>query len=236
MHKGQHKNLERGINGNCWSRDFLQYGIEQWDDIRSRFVDIERGDSFNGRCVDDRKVELLVGGPEMDEQVEGAVDHVVDDGVRPIDFVDDDNGFVPQRQRFPQHEGRLRHRTFFGIDQNQHTVHHPERAFHFPAEIGMARCIDNIDFHPVVDDAGVFGPDRNPTLPFLVHRIHNAFAHIIDLAMDMRLAQHCVDQGCFAVIDVSDDRDIADIASTVLRGAYGGHGDGASLMTKMTPR
>ncbi|CUS32497.1 hypothetical protein COMA1_10655 [Candidatus Nitrospira nitrosa] len=100
----------------------------------------------------------------------------------------------------------------------------------------MARRIDNVDFHSIVDDAGVFGPDRNPTLPFLIHRIHNAFAHVIDLAMDVSLAEYGIDQGRFAVIDVGDDRDIADIAATVLRGAYGGHGDSASLMTKMTPR
>src|SRR5574337_1024714 len=158
----------------------------------------------------------------MDEQVEGAVDDVVDDGVRSVDLVDDDDGFVPKRQGFPQHEGRLRHGTFFRIDQNQYTVHHPERAFHFTAEIGMAWSIDNVDFYPVIDDAGVLGPDRDPTLPFLVHRVHDAFAHIVDLAMDVSLAEHRIDQGRFAVIDVGDNGDIPNITATVMGGSYCG--------------
>ncbi|CUS37286.1 conserved hypothetical protein [Candidatus Nitrospira nitrificans] len=235
MHKRQHKNLERGIDGNGGGGNLLQHGIEQRDDIGSRFVDIERGDSFNGRRVDDREIKLLVGGSQMNEQVEGAVDDVVDDRIRPVNLVDDDNGFVSERQGFPQHEGCLGHGAFFGIDQNQHPIHHAQRAFHFTAEIGMARRIDDVDFHPVVDDAGIFGPDRDPTLPFLIHRIHDALAHIVDLAMDVRLAEHGIDQGCFAVIDVGDDGYIPNITSTVLRGACSGHGDGASFMTKRRP-
>ena len=154
---------------NRWSRNLFQDGIEERDDIGSRLVDIERGDPFDGRCVDNGEIELFVRGPQMDEEVEGAVDHIVDDRVRPIDLVDDDDGLVSERQSFPQHERRLRHGAFFRIDQNQHAIHHAEGAFHLTAEIGMARRIHNIDLHAVVDDAGVFRTDRDPALPLLIH-------------------------------------------------------------------
>ena len=113
----------------------------------------------------------------------------------------------------------------------------PQSPFDFTAEIGMARRIDDVDLHALVDHAGVLGPDRDPALTFLVHRVHDPFAHIVDLAMDMGLAEHGVDQCRFAMVDVGDDGDIPDIASTVLRGAYGGHDGNISLMDKKkTPR
>jgi hypothetical protein len=66
---------------------------------------------------------------------------------------------------------------------------------------------------------GVFGPDRNAALPFLVHRVHDALTHVIDLPMDMGLSQDGIDQRSFAVVDVGDDGDVPDIVPAVVGGA-----------------
>ena len=41
--------------------------------------------------VDDREVELVLGGVEVDEEVVDLVQHLLDPGVRPVDLVDDDD-------------------------------------------------------------------------------------------------------------------------------------------------
>ena len=56
-----------------------------------------------------------------------------------------------------------------------------------------------------------------PALALLIHRVHDAFAHIINLTMHVSLAQHGVDQCGFAVVDVRDDGDVADVGPTTLR-------------------
>ena len=105
---------------------------------------------------------------------------------------------------------------FFGVDQDEHAVHHAQGPFDFTAEVGVARRIDDIDLHALVDHAGVLGSDRDSALTFLVHRVHDPFAHIVDLAMDMGLSEHGIDQCRLAMVDVGDDRDISNIAPAVV--------------------
>ena len=109
----------------------------------------------------------------------------------------------------------MRHGPLFRVDQDEDTVHHAQGSFDFTAEVGVARRIDDIDLHALVDHAGVFGPDCDPALTFLVHRVHDPFAHVVDLAMDMGLSEHGVNECRFAMVDVGDDRDIPDIAPSV---------------------
>jgi hypothetical protein len=130
---------------------------------------------------------------------------------------------VPECQRFPEHEGGLRHWSFFCVDQNEDAVHHAQGALHFSAEISMARCVDNVDFDALVDDARIFGADRDAPFAFLVHGIHDALAHVIDLSMDVGLPQQGIHKRRLPVVHVGDDRDVADVVPAFVWYAKVGH-------------
>ena len=153
----------------------------------------------------------------MHEEIERAIHDIVDDGIGTVDFVDYNNGFMAESQSLPQDERGLRHRPFFGIDKDQYPIHHAERAFHLSTEIRMARRIDDVDLDAFIDHARILGTNGDTSLAFLIHRIHDAFAHVVDLAMHMRLTEHGIDEGRFAVIDVRDDGDIANVGPATLR-------------------
>ena len=72
----------------------------------------------------------------------------------------------------------------------------------------MAGCVDNIDFRAVVHDGGIFGQNGDPAFAFKIIRVHNAFGNAFILTENVALTQHRVDQCSFAVVNVSDDRDI----------------------------
>jgi hypothetical protein len=80
----------------------------------------ERRPAVQAGGEDHREVELLLGGAELVEQLEGGVDHVVGARAGSVDLVDDDDGLEAQRQRLLGDEARLRHRAFDGVDQQQH--------------------------------------------------------------------------------------------------------------------
>ena len=64
-----------------------------------------------GAGVEDREVELVLGGVEVDEQVVDLVQHFLDARVGAVDLVDDDDRRQPALERLAQHEPRLRQRT-----------------------------------------------------------------------------------------------------------------------------
>ena len=123
----------------------------------------------------------------MDKQIEGAVHHVIDDSVRTVDFIDDHNGLMAEGECLPEHEGGLGHRTFLGVDQNKHPIHHAERTLDLAAEVGVAGRIDDVNLHSLIRHTRVLGTDGDTPFTFLIHGIHDAFAHVVDLAMDMCL-------------------------------------------------
>ena len=83
--------------------------------------------------------------------------HRIGAGVGLVDFVDDDDRAQAQRQRLGGNELGLRHRPFRRVDQQQHAIDHTENAFHFAAEIGVARRIDDVDADIVPDHRAAFG-------------------------------------------------------------------------------
>ena len=134
-----------------------------------------------------------------------------------IDLVDHHDGPETQRQRLASHEFGLRHGAFGTVDQQNHAVDHGQDAFHLGTEIGVAGRIDDIDPVTVPFDAGAFGEDGDPAFLFQVVRIHRAFFHALIVAEGAGLAEQLIHQCGLAVVDVSDDRHVAQIF-----GAQGG--------------
>ena len=164
-----------------------------------------------GRAVEDRKVELLVGGVERGEQVEHFVDHLDGAGVGAVDLVDHDDGFEAHLQRLRHHEFGLRQRTLSGVDQHQGAVHHVEDAFDLAAEVGVAGGVDDVDARALPIDRGSLGQDGDAALALEIVRVHGAVDLALVLAVDPRLLQQAVDQRGLAVVDVGDDGDVAKV-------------------------
>ncbi len=74
----------------------------------------------------------------------------------------------------------------------------------------MARGVDDIDVGAVVFDGTILREDGDPAFLLNVVRVHHAFNHLLVVAEGACLAQELVDQSGLAMIDVSDDGDIAD--------------------------
>src|SRR3546814_12421854 len=68
-------------------------------------------------------------------------------------------------------------------------------------------------------DGGAFGQDGDPALLFQVARIHGALFHALVVAEGAGLAEKLVDKRRLAMIDVGDDRHVAEAHSKIPDGA-----------------
>ena len=170
-----------------------------------------------GRAVDDREIELLVGGVERGEQVE----HFVDDLGRPrvvlVDLVDADDRLQADLQRLADHEFGLRHRPFGGVDQHDGAVDHRQNPLDLAAEIGVAGGVDDIDAHVLPHDRRRLGENGDAALAFEVVGVHHALGDALVLAEGARLLQQPVDERRLAVVDVGDDGDVAQFHGQALK-------------------
>ncbi len=164
-----------------------------------------------GRTVENRKIELLVGGIERGEQIEDFVRHLGRPRVRAVHLVDHDNRPQTELERLRHHEFGLRQRAFGGVDQHQRAVDHVQDALDLAAEIGMARGIDDVDAGLLPQDRGRLGEDGDAALALQIVGIHRALGDALVLAERAGLLQETVDQGGFAMVDMRDDRDVAEI-------------------------
>ncbi len=192
-------------------RDVLEDEIEQRRHRLLRAIDALRHPAFLGRAVEHGKVELLFGRVERGEQVEHLARDHLRAGVRPVDLVDGDDRPQPDLERLGDDELGLRQRPLGGIDEDDRAVHHVEDALDLAAEVGVAGGIDDVDPGVLPDDRGRLGEDRDPTLALEIIGVHCAFGDTLVLAEGTRLLQEAVDQRGLAMVDVGDDRDVAQL-------------------------
>ena len=103
-----------------------------------------------GDAVDDREVELVDVGVEVEEQVLDLVDDLGDAGVGTVDLVDHEDHRQLGLERLAQHEAGLGERALGGVDEQQHAVDHRQRPLDLAAEVGVARGVDDVDLHVAV--------------------------------------------------------------------------------------
>ncbi len=175
-----------------------------------------------GRTVQNREIELFVGGVEGCEQVEHFVDHLDRTRVRTVDFVDDDDGLEAHAQRLGHHEFGLRQRAFGGVNQHQSAVDHIQNALDLAAEIGMARRIDDVDARAFPFDRRGLGQNGDAALALEVVGIHRPLDLALVGAVDAGLLQQTVDQSGFAMVDVRDNGDVTKIHSPGFQKRGGG--------------
>ena len=80
-------------------------------------------------------------------------------------------------------------------------------ALDLPAEVGMPRRVDEVQAHAVPPDRCRLCEDRDAALALLVVRIEHSIDEVLVGTEDAGGAQHRVDQGRLAVVDVRDERD-----------------------------
>ena len=161
--------------------------------------------------VDDRELDLVLGGAEVDEQLVDLVDDLGDARVRAVDLVDHEDHRQVALERLAQDEARLRQRALGGVDEQQDAVDHRQPALDLAAEVGVAGGVDDVELHAVVTDRRVLGEDRDALLALEIHRVHDAVIDVLVLAEGAGLPQHRVDERGLAVVDVGDDRDVAEV-------------------------
>ena len=116
-------------------------------------------------------------------------------------------------QRFPQYILGLWHRSFIGIHQQQHAVHHVQNPFYFAAKVSVPWCIQNVDLATIVNYGSIFCQDSNATFPFLIIGVHDTFLHHLIGTENPALFQHGVDQRGLTMVYVGNDGNITQIIS-----------------------
>ena len=159
--------------------------------------------------VEDGEVELMLVGVEVDEEVVDLVEDFLRARVGAVDLVDDDDGRQFGFEGLGKDVARLRQRAFGGVDEEHDAIDHFEGALDFAAEVGVAGGVDDVDFAAAVVDGGVLGEDGDAALALELVGVHDALGDLLIGAEGAGLAQHGVDEGGLAVVDVGDDGDIA---------------------------
>jgi hypothetical protein len=148
-------------------------------------------------------------GPEVHEELVDLVEDLGRAGVRTIDLVDRDDDRKVTGHRFLEDVPGLRQRTLGGVDEEEDRVDHEQRPLDLAAEVGVTRGVDDVQAGSRVIDGRLLGEDRDALLALQVARVEDAIDHGLVRAERARLAEHRVDEGRLAVVDVGDDGNVA---------------------------
>src|SRR6478609_4942917 len=192
-------------------RDVVDDRLEEGSHVLLLLAEVVHHVAVAARAVNDRGVELLLGGIELHQELEHLVVHLGRVRVVAVDLVDDDHDLQAVGERLAVHETGLGLGTVIGVDDQQHAVDHAEGALDFAAEVGVAGRVQDVDNLVLPVDGRVLGLDRDALLLFEVHGVHGALFDALVGAVDTALLEELVDEGGFPVVDVGDDGDVADV-------------------------
>ena len=139
----------------------------------ARHADAGHRPTLAGDGGDDRELDLLVVGVEVEEQLVDLVEHLVGPGVLAVDLVEHDDGRQAGGQRLGQHVAGLGQRALGRVDEQQHAVDQRQRPLDLAAEVGVARGVDQVDAHVAPLDRGRLGQDGDAPLALLVVGVHD---------------------------------------------------------------
>ena len=203
------QHLQRGLRIADRRRHLGHDRIEQGPQALARHGEVGSGRPRAPAGVEDRELDLVLGGVEIDEEVVDLVQHFLRARVGAIDLVDHHDRRQSALERLAQHEAGLRQRALGRVHEQHHAVHHRQHAFDFPAEVGVARRIDDVDQHVAVVDGGVLGQDGDAALALQLVAVHGPLGDPLVGSVDAGLPEHRIDQRGLAVVHVGDDRDVA---------------------------
>ncbi len=144
-------------------------------------------------------------------------------GVGAVDLVDHHDRVEAAGQRLADDELGLRQDALGGVHQNDGAIDHVQDPFHLAAEIGVAGRVHDIDPDVAPDHRGALGQDGDAPLPLQVVAVERALGHHLMVAEGAGLAQELVDQGGLAMVDMGDDRDVANLHGCLNAGDIAPH-------------
>ena len=171
------------------------------------------GPAGAGVAVDDRELDLALVGVEVEEELVHLVHDLGDPRVGPVDLVHDEDHRQPRLERLAQHEPGLGERPLARVDEQEDAVDHRQPALDLAAEVGVSRRVDDVDLRLAVADGRVLGQDRDSLLALQVARVQHPLGHVLVRPERSRLPEHRVDERGLAMVDMRDDRDVADIGT-----------------------
>ena len=210
---GGHQHLEGSLGVALGGPDGAQQGVEQGDQIGAGHIGVEACGALTAAAEQHGAVQLLIGSAQIHQQVEHLVDDFLDAGIGAVDLVDGHHEAQVLLQSLLQHETGLGHAALGSVHQQQDAVDHLQHALDLAAEVGVARGIDDIDLDTLVGAGAVLGQNGDAALTLDVTAVHDTLCHDLIVAESAALMQHRVHQRGLAVVNVSDDSDIAQIVT-----------------------
>ncbi len=138
-----HERLQRVLGVVRRRGDALEQQVQQRREVllfnRMPGVVVQRGHASLCVAVDDRELDLVLVGVEVEEQLVDLVDDLGDARVGAVDLVDDEDHRQLGLERLAQHEARLRQRPLGGVDEQQHAVDHRQPALDLARRSRRAR-------------------------------------------------------------------------------------------------
>ena len=132
-----------------------------------------------GRSIEKRRVQLRVRRLQLDEEIENLVVDLGRPGIRAVQLVDHDHRREPQPQRLPHDEPRLGHWPLGGVHQQQNAIHHPQDALDLAPEVGVSRCVHDVDLHVAPPQRGILRQNRDPALPLQWIGVQDAVLNLL---------------------------------------------------------
>ena len=208
---GGHQQLQGGVLVPLGRGDIVDDGLKQGGQIGTGHIRAVGSGTLAARAEHGGRIELLVGGVQIQQQLQHLVHHLMDPGVGLIDLVDGHDDLVAQLQGLLQNEPGLGHGALGGVHQQNDAVDHLQNALHLAAEIGVARGIHNVDLVVFIMNGGVLGQNGNAPLPLQVPGVHDTLHGGLIFPVDTALLQHLVHQSGLAMVNVGDNGNIADL-------------------------
>ena len=99
--------------------------------------------------------------------------------------------------------------TIRGVDEQHRAVDHREGAFDLAAEVGVAGGVDDVQAAGAEPEGGLLGEDRDALLALEIEGVEDPVDDGGVGTEGAGLAEHRVDERRLAVVDVGDDRHVA---------------------------
>ena len=207
----RYERLQRVVGIVRGRRDRLEQRVEEREEVRREVVGRVAGEALARDRVDDRELDLRLARVEVEEELVDLVDDFLGTRVGTVDLVDDEDDGQLGLERLAEDEAGLRQRPFGGVDEQQNAVDHGQSALDLTTEIGVPGRVDDVDLGRAEADGRVLGEDGDALLALEVHGVHDALGHVLVLPKGAGLPEHGVDERGLAVVDVRDDRDVAEV-------------------------
>jgi hypothetical protein len=148
------------------------------------------------------------------EEVGDLAGHPLGLGAGKVDLVENGDQLEPGLDGRVGVRDRLGLHALGGVDDQERALAGRQRPGHLVGEVDVAGRVDQVEVIGLavggrVLDANRLSLDRDPPLPLQIHRVEDLGAHL-PLVERSRELEDAIGQGRFPMVDVGDDREVAD--------------------------